>query len=138
MKPKDEFIGRCYEHLITVDWLYWGKKFGGYNLKTIVDECTQPLVKRLEAHQAFLASQKKDKKSKKNASKSNNRRSSRRNVSAEEMVLEKGNGHDVRIAPSAGNIKSNMGKDTVKQIVREYIKQRIQPLFDVLERELNA
>lgn len=137
MKPKDEIIERCYLEFVYVDWPLLHKNIDRYNVETMVDRCTLPLVQRLRLH--YIAS-KKDCDNSKNQSVVSSVTQRARNIaktigSAEEQTIGQTRKHGVDIRPQI-TIKYSMGKDVIWPMIRAYIQQRVEPLYSAIEREL--
>lgn len=130
MISTEDSIEHCYQQFISVDWLLLYKKVDNNELKKMVDRCTLPLVQRLEQYYVALIKNTNQKTKKSEVLK--RARNVKANISAaDKIAIGQTNGNDEVFRQQKNGIFT---MDT--EMVREYMRRRIDPLFAILQREL--
>lgn len=130
MISTEDSIEHCYQQFISVDWLLLYKKVDNNELKKMVDRCTLPLVQRLEQYYVALIKNTNNKTKKSKVLK--RAQSVKANISAaDKIAIGQTNGNDEVFRQQKNGIFT---MDT--EMVREYMRRRIEPLFQLLQREL--
>lgn len=130
MISTEDSIEHCYQQFISVDWLLLYKKVDNNELKKMVDRCTLPLVQRLEQYYVALIKNTNQKTKKSEVLK--RARNVKADISAaDKIAIGQTNGNDEVFRQQKNGIFT---MDT--EMVREYMRRRIEPLFELLQREL--
>lgn len=130
MISTEDSIEHCYQQFISVDWLLLYKKVDNNELKKMVDRCTLPLVQRLEQYYVALIKNTNQKTKKSEVLK--RARNVKANISAaDKIAIGQTNGNDEVFRQQKNGIFT---MDT--EMVREYMRRRIEPLFELLQRDL--
>lgn len=130
MISTEDSIEHCYQQFISVDWLLLYKKVDNNELKKMVDRCTLPLVQRLEQYYVALIKNTNNKTKKSEVLK--RAHNVKANISAaDKIAIGQTNGNDEVFRQQKNGIFT---MDT--EMVREYMRRRIEPLFQLLQREL--
>lgn len=130
MISTEDSIEHCYQRFISVDWLLLYKKVDNNELKKMVDRCTLPLVQRLEQYYVALIKNTNQKTKKSEVLK--RARNVKANISAaDKIAIGQTNGNDEVFRQQKNGIFT---MDT--EMVREYMRRRIEPLFELLQRDL--
>lgn len=140
MRNQKEFIRRCYRQFITVDW-YLNHKNDDFNIPKLIDAYVAPLHDRLTAHFDALK-----------ASCTNLRRDEKetilKKVRSQESIINKTRDLDFDWPPNNPNLdftelisgeeRTNYKKyrDDTWLAVHLYLKERIEPLYNILNAEL--